>query len=92
MRQIDLGLNFFWPGMRGPRAFCGAMTVPTPAEVGAHFLGLMLFKRTGVGLLLSHADFGQHIENRFTFYFQLSGQIVNSNLTHPPLSSSALPR
>ena len=38
--------------------------------------------------LLGDSDFGQHVENRFTFDFQLSRQIVNSNLTHPPLCPS----
>jgi hypothetical protein len=42
--------------------------------------------------LLGDADFRQRIENRFAFYFQLSGQIVNSNLAHPPLCSSELSR
>jgi hypothetical protein len=53
------------------------------AEMGAHFLGFMLFQRTGVGLFLSDAYFWKYVENGFAFYFQLSGQIVNSNLTHP---------
>jgi hypothetical protein len=39
--------------------------------------------------LLGDTDFFQSIENRLAFDFQLSGQVVNSNLTHPPLVSSA---
>ena len=45
-----------------------------------------------MGFLLSDADFRKRIENCFAFYFQLSGQIVDSNLTHPPLFSSELSR
>jgi hypothetical protein len=37
-----------------------------------------------MGLLLGDANFRQDIENSFTFDFQLPGQIVDSNLTHPP--------
>jgi hypothetical protein len=41
-------------------------------------------------LLFGDANRGQRIENSFAFDFQLSGQIVNSNLTHPPLCPSGL--
>jgi hypothetical protein len=58
-------------------------------EMRAHLLGFMLLDRAGMGLLLGYADNGQHIENGFTFDFQLPGQIVYSNLTHPPFISSA---
>ena len=40
-------------------------------------------------LLLGDANFRKNVENRFAFNFQLPGQIVDSNLTHPPLISSA---
>jgi hypothetical protein len=45
-----------------------------------------------MGFLLGDTDFRQRIEDGFAFYFQLSGQIVDSNLAHPPLSSSELSR
>jgi hypothetical protein len=54
-----------------------------------HLLGFMLFDGTGMRLLLGDPDLKQDIENRFTFDFQLPGQIVNSNLTHPPSVPSA---
>jgi hypothetical protein len=60
--------------------------------MGANLLRLVVFKRTGMRLLFGDAHLGQHIENCFTFDFQLSGQIVNSNLAHPPLCPSGLPR
>ena len=37
-----------------------------------------------MGLLLGDSDFREDIENSLAFDFQLPGQIVNSNLTHPP--------
>jgi hypothetical protein len=36
-----------------------------------------------MGLLLGDPDFQQHVENRLALDFQLSGQIVDSNLAHP---------
>jgi len=55
----------------------------------ANFLGFIVFERTGMGFFLSNPDYGQRIQDRFALDFQLSGQVVNSNLTHPPLISSA---
>jgi hypothetical protein len=60
------------------------------AQVGAHLLLFMLFHGTGVRFLLSNAYFRKCVENRFAFDFQLPGQIVNSNLAHPPFLSSGL--
>ncbi len=34
---------------------------------------LKLFQGTGMSLLLGDSDFGEHIEDRFTFDFQFSG-------------------
>ncbi len=83
MREIDFGLDFFfaahgagWPGgLR--RRFRRA------AEVGPYFFCFMLFKRTGMRLLLRHTDDREHVENSFALDFQLSCEIVDSNLTHP---------
>lgn len=49
------------------------MAVAASLEMDADLLGFMFFKRAGVRLLLGDADFFQHIENRFTFNFQLPG-------------------
>jgi len=87
VRQVNLCLDSF--GFRagsarglGRRAFAGA------TQLDADFLRLILFQRTGVRLLLGHPYFGQYVENSFTLDFQLSGQIVDSNLTHPLLCAS----
>jgi hypothetical protein len=38
-----------------------------------------------MGLSFGQTQASQSIENLFTLDFQLTRQIVNSNLTHPPL-------
>ena len=40
-----------------------------------------------MGLLLGDPDVRQRIENGFAFNFQLPGEIVDSNLTHPAFLS-----
>jgi len=93
MRKINLGfdlLNRRRRGTSGP-----AWTLPIvrrTTEMPANFLRLVVFERAGMGLLLCDPHFGQHVKNGFALYFELPGQVVNSNLTHPPLCSSARPR
>ena len=48
-----------------------------------HLFRFMFLERTGMGLLLCHPDDGKRVENGFAFNFQLPGEIVDSNLTHP---------
>src|SRR5271167_1856988 len=43
-----------------------------------------------MGLLFCDAHFGQRVQNGLALDFQLSGQIVDSNLTHPPFLFSGL--
>jgi hypothetical protein len=49
-------------------------TVPAAGtlEVLAHPLGFVFFERTGVRLLLGHADSGQGVKDRPALYFQLA--------------------
>jgi hypothetical protein len=91
MRQIDLGLDFVAFGARSTRRLGCALRFRSCKEMRTHLLGFMLLDRAGVRLLLGYSDNQQHIENGFAFDFQLPGQIVNSNLTHPPSVSSAYP-
>jgi len=70
---------------------CGGVTLASSTEMDADLLSLVLLERAGVRFLLGNADFLQNIEDRLTLDFQFSGQVVNSNLTHPPLVSSARP-
>jgi hypothetical protein len=56
MRQIDLGLDFFFAAQytRGPGRRC--LRFGRAAEVEPHFFRFMLLERTGMGLLLRHPD------------------------------------
>jgi hypothetical protein len=45
-----------------------------------------------MGFLLGDASFRQHIKNGFAFDLQFPGQIVDSNLVHPPFLFPPLSR
>jgi hypothetical protein len=92
VRQINLGLYSLGFSAAGAGGLCGGMTLASPLEMGANLLRLVFFERAGVRLLFGNADFLQNIEDRLAFDFQFSGQIVDSNLTHPPLVSSTVSR
>jgi hypothetical protein len=55
MRQINLGLDFFFAAQRarGPRR---RLRFGRAADVGPYFFRFMLLERTGMGLLLRHSD------------------------------------
>jgi hypothetical protein len=57
------------------------------AEMLLYFLCFVRLERTGVGLLFCDAEIGQHIQDGLAFHFQLTSQIIDSNL-HPPFISS----
>ena len=82
MRQIDLGLDFFFAAQRRARTWQTALRFGRAAEVGPHLFRFVLLQRTGVRLLLRNPDSGSASEC-FALNFQLPGQIVDSNLTHP---------
>jgi hypothetical protein len=88
--EIDLGLNLIAIRATRARRPGSRLRFAGSAQVSAHLLRLMLFHGTGVCLLLSDPYFRKCVENRFAFDFQLPGQIVNSNLAHPPFLSSGL--
>jgi hypothetical protein len=83
VRQIDLGPYFFF-ATRNTRAFCWrGVCFGSAAEVYADLLCFVLFERTGMRFLLGHSNERQHVENGLALNFQFSGEIVDSNLTHP---------
>jgi hypothetical protein len=85
MGKIDLGLDFVALGAAGTRRLRRARRFTrTCAEMRPHFDGFVIFNGTGMGLLFGDPDFKQHVENRLALDFQFSGQIVDSNLAHPP--------
>lgn len=61
-------------------------------EMHSHFFRFVFFKRTRMGLFLGDPNRWKYIEDRFALHFQLPGQIIDSNLTHPPSISSGLVR
>jgi len=90
VRQINLGLDFFFAASRAGRPASRRMAFRRTAEVGSHLLRFVVFQRTGMCLFFSHSDLRQHVENGFALDFQFSCKIVDSNLTHPAFRFSVL--
>jgi hypothetical protein len=92
MREVDLGLDlvFAASGTRGLRRT--RRRVGSAAEMLPHQFRFVIFQRTGVRLLLRNAHRGEHVKNFPALDFQLTGQIVDSNLTHPPSFPFLVPR
>jgi hypothetical protein len=90
--KIDLGLDLVAFGATGARRLCrGRSFGRVGAEVGPHLDGLVIFNGTGMGLLLGDPDFSKNVENRLALDFQFPGQIVDSNLAHPPRFLRTIP-
>jgi hypothetical protein len=51
----------------------------------ANLIGLIFLQRTGVGLAGTQAELCQYIKNLPALDFHLAREIVDTNLTHPPL-------
>jgi hypothetical protein len=58
----------------------------------ANLIRLRLLERTGVGLAAGQAEFRQYVENLPALDFHLAREIVDTNLTHPPLFKNLLPK
>jgi hypothetical protein len=84
VREVDLGLDFAGISLRHPRGLRRCLRFIGGAEMSAQLFGFVLFQRTGMGLLLADPNLRECIENSLAFNFQFPGQIVNSNLAHPP--------
>jgi len=81
-REIDLGLET----LRGARRGAALAASPRGAlKLRANLFRLEIFQRTGVGLAAGQAEFRQYIKNLLALDFHLACEIVDSNLTHPPL-------
>jgi hypothetical protein len=61
-------------------------------ELCANLFGFMLFNGAGVRLASSQAELSQNVKNLAALDFQLSREIVDSNLTHPPLFRYCYPK
>jgi hypothetical protein len=58
----------------------------------ANLVGLIVLQRTGVGLAGSQAELCQYIKNLPALDFHLAREIVDTNLTHPPLFKICRPK
>jgi hypothetical protein len=71
--EINLGLDFIRINSAGARSPAGTLRFTAGDKVGPHLHRFVLFQRTGMGLLLGDPYFRKHVENSFTFDFQLPG-------------------
>ena len=68
------------------------MAALTPMlKMSADLFGFMLLDRARVRLAFTQAKFREHVQNLTTLDFHLAREIVNSNLTHPPLFRMCCP-
>ena len=92
MRQINLGLDFFFAAQGAGRAGRRRLRFSRAADVGPYFFRFVLFQRAGMRFFLGDSDKRKRIKNGFTLHFQFPGEIVDSNLAHPPLFENLLPK
>jgi len=93
VRQIDLGPDFIAIGARGASGTaCGLRFARSRTKMSPHLLRFVLLDGTGVRLFLGDPDFQQDVKDRLALDLQFSGQIVNSNLAHPPFPASTISR
>jgi hypothetical protein len=85
VRQVDL---------RGNRLACACGRAASVAagtiaatKIRANLYGLIFFERARVSLPRSHAHLVQNVQNFAALSLYFARQIVDSNLTHPPLFS-----
>jgi hypothetical protein len=90
VRKIDLGDNGF-RGVAAGRRACMRAVPRFPRKVRTNLLSLVQLQRTGVRLACRNAELRKNVENRSRLYFQLFREIVDTNLTHPPLFKISYP-
>jgi hypothetical protein len=88
--EIDLRRNCLCGARR--RSAAVARCPRSTLKLRTNFVGLVVFNRTGVGLALSQTELCQHVKNLTAFHFHLAREIVDSNLTHPPLFKTRDPK
>jgi hypothetical protein len=90
MRQIDFGLD----ALRGARRRSAPLAGRALAalEMRANLLGFVVFQRAGMGLAAGQAELRQYVQNLPALDFHLAREIVDSNLTHPPLFKICYPK
>jgi hypothetical protein len=90
VREINLGRNRL-RGARGCRTALSGRGLAA-LKLRANLVRLIVFQRTGMGLAAGQAEFRQYIENLPALDFHLAREIVDSNLTHPPLFKLCFPK
>jgi hypothetical protein len=78
MREVDLGSDRLGRASR-------AAGVRSALCKCAYLLRLVSLQRTGMGLAGSQTQLCQYVKNSLTLDFHLAREIVDTNLTHPPL-------
>jgi hypothetical protein len=82
VREVDFGCNTL---LAAGTWRSGRSRAPSLLKVRTNLFGFICFERTGVGFTSGYADFRKNVQNRARLNFQLFREIVNTNLTHPPL-------
>jgi hypothetical protein len=90
MREINLRRNGL-RGASGGRA-CRACVPRAALKMSANLIGLIFLQRTGVGFACAQAKLRQYIKNLPALDFHLAREIVDTNLTHPPLFKICRPK
>ena len=88
--QINLGCDGLGRARR--RAAVVGARPRSAVKLRANFLGLMVLNGTGVGLAFCQAELRQHVKDLTALDFHLACEIVDSNLTHPPLFEICYPK
>jgi hypothetical protein len=90
MREVDLGCN----ALRGARCRTAPLAGRTASvlDMRADLVCLIVLQRTGVGLAGAQAELRQYVKNLTALDFHLAREIVDSNLTHPPLFKICYPK
>jgi hypothetical protein len=89
VREINFGRN----GLGGVRRSSAALASRPGCvlKMRTHLYRFKFFQRAGVGLSFGQAEFRQYVQNPATLDFHLAREIVDTNLTHPPLFKMCYP-
>jgi hypothetical protein len=90
VREIDFGCDALWGARR--RSAPLAAGPGAALEMRAYLLSLKAFQRTGMGLACAQAELRQNVKNLPALDFHLAREIVDTNLTHPPLFRFCYPK
>jgi len=90
MRKINFGRNAL--GRTRRRSAALAARTRSALKMCANLLRFVVFQRTGMGLAAGQAELRQYVKNLSALDFHLACEIVDSNLTHPPLFKMCYPK